>query len=157
MPRPVEADLALAPAVAHTLQSLAEFLGKPEAGLLEAFLEGSTEAERVAKGQKIATPRLLVDDRRLYSMAYDVWTSATPAQKDHLRGFSAELLSLAVHHAIELDASSLRQARAQGPHRPARAAGRLSSPRETGARFRAKTAKDRQAVDSALPISTHSP
>ena len=104
MPRPVEADLALAPAPAHTLQSLADALGKPEAGLLEAFLEGSTEAERVAKGQKIATPRLLVDDRRLYSMAYDVWTSATPAQKDHLRGFSAELLSLAVHHAIELEA-----------------------------------------------------
>ena len=115
MPKPVEADLA--PAPAHTLQSLADALGKPEAGLLEAFLEGSTEAERVAKGQKIATPRLLVDDRRLYSMAYDVWTSATPAQKDHLRGFSAELLSLAVHRpgGVPRARSGRRNQRLVGP------------------------------------------
>jgi hypothetical protein len=103
MPKPID-DEDLAPAPAPTLQALAEALGKPDPGLLEAFLEGSTEAERVEKGQEIATPRLLVDDRRLYSMAYDVWTTATPAQKNHLRGFSAELLSLAVHHAIELEA-----------------------------------------------------
>ncbi len=102
MPKLLEEDLT--PAPARTLPSLAEVLGKPDSGLLEAFLEGSTEAERVEKGQEIATPRLLIDDRRLYSMAYDVWASATPEQKNHLRGFSAELLSLAVHHAIELEA-----------------------------------------------------
>ncbi len=103
MPKPVvEQDLA--PAPAHTLPSLAEALGKPDAGLLEALLEGSTDAELVKLGQDFATPRLLTDDRRLYSTAYDVWTGATDEQKDHLRGFSAELLSVAVHHAIELEA-----------------------------------------------------
>ena len=94
----------LAPAPAHTLPSLAQALGAPDPDLLEAILEGSTEAERVALGQQIATPRLLTDDRRLYSMAYDVWTAATPEQRGRLRGFSPELLSVAVHHAIELEA-----------------------------------------------------
>jgi hypothetical protein len=109
----VEQDLA--PAPAHTLPSLAEALGKPDAGLLEALLEGSTDADLVALGQEFATPRLLTDDRRLYSMAYDVWTRATAEQKDHLRGFSADLLSVAVHHAIELEAM-LAEHEGRGAH-----------------------------------------
>ncbi len=102
MAKPIVDDLATSPA--HTLPSLAEALGKPDPDLLEALLEGSTEAERVTLGQSIATPRLLTDDRRLFSIAYDVWTVATPEQKSRLRGFSPELLSVAVHHAIELEA-----------------------------------------------------
>ena len=94
----------LTPAPAHTLPSLAKSLGPPEPELLAALLEGATEAELVELGQSIATPRLLTDDRRLFSTAYDVYTQATPEQKGHLRGFSLELLSLAVHHAIELEA-----------------------------------------------------
>jgi hypothetical protein len=105
----------LAPAPAHTLPSLAEVLGAPDPGLLEALLEGSTEAERVALGQEIATPRLLTDDRRLYSTAYDVWMSATAEQKSRLRGFSPELLSVAVHHALELE-TLLAQHEGRGVH-----------------------------------------
>ena len=105
----------LAPAPAHTLPSLAEALGTPDPDLLEALLEGSTEAERVTLGQEIATPRLLTDDRRLYSLAYDVWTSATPEHKNRLRGVSAELLSVAVPHAIELEAL-LAQHEGRGVH-----------------------------------------
>lgn len=93
----------VSPAPAHTLPSLAKALGAPEPELLAALLEGATEADLVALGQKIATPRLLTDDRRLYSLAYDVYTQATAEQKSHLRGFSLELLGLAVHHAIELE------------------------------------------------------
>jgi hypothetical protein len=54
----------------HTLPSLAKALGTPDPKLLEALLEGATEPELVALGQSIATPRLLTDDRRLYSTAY---------------------------------------------------------------------------------------
>ena len=92
------------PPPAHTLPSLAKVLGAPPPGLLAVLLEGATEAGLVEEGRDIATPRLLIDDRRLYSMAYDVWQKATPEQKNRLRGFSPELLSLAVHHALELEA-----------------------------------------------------
>ncbi|MFS8067446.1 MAG: hypothetical protein ACMG6S_13880 [Byssovorax sp.] len=95
---------ALAPTPAHTLPSLAKALGPADPDLLAALLEGATEADLVALGQTIATPRLLTDDRRLYSTAYDVYTQATSEQKGRLRGFSLELLGLAVHHAIELEA-----------------------------------------------------
>jgi hypothetical protein len=114
MPKPV-VDEDPGPAPAHTLPSLAEALGKPDAGLLEALLEGASDAELVKLGQDIATPRLLTDDRRLYSIAYSVWTNATAEQKDHLRGFSAELLSVAVHHAIELEAM-LAEHEGRGAH-----------------------------------------
>ena len=99
-----DSDSTSTPTPPHTLPSLAKLLGPPEPGLLDALLEGASEADLVALGQRIATSRLLTDDRRLYSLAYDVYTGATPAQKDHLRGFSLELLGLAVHHAIELEA-----------------------------------------------------
>lgn len=95
------ADADAAPA--HTLPSLAKALGAPAPELLAALLEGASEEDLVELGRKIATPRLLTDDRRLYSLAYDVYTRATPQQKRHLRGFSLELLGLAVHHAIELE------------------------------------------------------
>jgi hypothetical protein len=65
----------------------------PGPEFLAALLEGATEAELVALGQSIATPRLLTDDRRIFSTAYDVYTQATPEQKGHLRSFSLELLS----------------------------------------------------------------
>jgi hypothetical protein len=94
---------ASATPIAHTLQSLAKALGTPDPALLPALLEGATDADLVALGRTITTPRLLTDDRRLYSIAYDVYTQATADQKNHLRGFSLELLGLAVHHAIELE------------------------------------------------------
>jgi hypothetical protein len=98
------ATAASAAPIAHTLASLAKALGAPAPDLLPALLEGATDADLVALGNTIATPRLLTDDRRLFSLAYDVYTQATPQQKNHLRGFSLELLGLAVHHAIELEA-----------------------------------------------------
>jgi hypothetical protein len=94
---------ASAAPIAHTLPSLAKALGTPDPDLLPALLEGATDVDLVALGNTIATPRLLTDDRRLFSIAYDVYTQATPQQKNHLRGFSLELLGLAVHHAIELE------------------------------------------------------
>jgi hypothetical protein len=92
------------PAPLHTLESIAKALGPPEASLLEAVLEGASDADLVDLGRQIASERIVTDDKRLYSMAYDVWNHATHAQKDNLRGFSQELLSLAVHHALELEA-----------------------------------------------------
>ncbi|MDI1480510.1 hypothetical protein [Polyangium sp. y55x31] len=88
----------------HTLASLASALGTPDPALLAALLDGTTEAQLVAKGKHVASSRVLTDVRRLYSLAYSFWQSATPAQKEALRGFSAELLSVAVHQALALDA-----------------------------------------------------
>ncbi|MDC3956300.1 hypothetical protein [Polyangium jinanense] len=88
----------------HTLASLASALGAPDPALLDALLDGTTEAQLVAKGKHIASSRVLTDVRRLYALAYSFWESATVAQKETLRGFSAELLSVAVHQAIALDA-----------------------------------------------------
>jgi hypothetical protein len=73
---------------------------------------------RDCQARPLGRPRRLTDDRRLYTIAYDVHIEATADQKNHLRGFSAP--------RPDLDAPLLRQVRPQGPRRPARAAGRLS-------------------------------
>ena len=88
----------------HTLASIASALGTPDPALLDAWLDGASEAQLVAKGNQIASARVLTDVRRLYALAYSFWQSATDTQKEALRGFSPELLSIAVHQALALDA-----------------------------------------------------
>ncbi len=87
----------------HTLENIAAALGKPDPSLLEALLDGTTEAQLVGKGNKIASPRVITDMRRLYAHAYSFWQSASDAQKETLRGFSPELLAVAVEEALGLE------------------------------------------------------
>lgn len=86
-----------------TLESLAAKLGKPEPGLLEALLDGTTEAQLVARGRQIASSRVLTDMRRLYATAYACWSGASQDKREKLRGFSPELLALAVEQALVLE------------------------------------------------------
>jgi hypothetical protein len=87
---------------AHTLDSIAAALGPADPALEAALLEGADDAALVALGRTIKSPHLVTDERRLYSIAFDVWQNATPEQKDNLRGFSPELLAVAVAHARKL-------------------------------------------------------
>ncbi|APR82467.1 Hypothetical protein A7982_07816 [Minicystis rosea] len=48
----------------------------------------------------------MTDAKRLYSIAFDVWQNATPAQKQSLRGISPELLAIGVARARKLAAMS---------------------------------------------------
>ncbi|AUX38534.1 MULTISPECIES: hypothetical protein [Sorangium] len=86
-----------------TLEALAERLGKPEPGLLEALLDGATEAQLVERGRQIASSRVLTDMRRLYATAHACWDGASKDRREKLRGFSPELLALAVEQAIALE------------------------------------------------------
>lgn len=109
----------------HTLSSLAEVLGPPDDELEEALLDGASDADLVAVGRTIASPHIVTDARRLYSLAFDVWQNASDAQKERLRGFSPELLGIAVAHASKLhDMASEHEDRAAaaGTAREARAA-----------------------------------
>jgi hypothetical protein len=103
MPKPITPPAAPDDPPAHTLPSILDALPAPDPDLEAALLEGATDASLVAVGRTIASPHLITDERRLYSIALDVWQGATPEQKDHLRGFSEELLSVAVAHAIKLE------------------------------------------------------
>src|SRR5262245_9492798 len=86
----------------HTLQSIASALGPADPELEAALLDGASDADLVAQGRSIASPHIITDEKRLYSLAFDFWQSATPSQKDRLRGFSDELLAVAVAHALKL-------------------------------------------------------
>ncbi|WP_437590029.1 hypothetical protein [Sorangium sp. So ce1000] len=86
-----------------TLESLADRLGKPEPGLLEALLDGTTESQLVERGRQIASSRVLTDMRRLYATAHACWSSASKDKRETLRGFSPELLALAVEQALALE------------------------------------------------------
>ncbi|WP_437484980.1 hypothetical protein WME75_46380 [Sorangium sp. So ce1014] len=86
-----------------TLEALAAKLGKPEPGLLEALLDGTTEARLVERGRQIASSRVLTDMRRLYATAHACWSGASNDKREKLRGFSPELLALAVEQALALE------------------------------------------------------
>jgi hypothetical protein len=83
-------------------------VGPAKPDKLAAILEGTSNDELVAKGAGIATSRLVTDGVRLYQAALDFFAGATPAQIKLVRGASAELIGVGVHH---LD--SLRKLEAQ--------------------------------------------
>ena len=85
-----------------SLAQLQEALGQPDPGLDTAFFHGVADADLVAVGQRIGTPKILSDARRLYPTAFEFWGHATEPQRDRLLGFSLPLLGIAVGHAITL-------------------------------------------------------
>jgi hypothetical protein len=93
----------------HTLEVLAEEVGKPKLSLLPSLLAGSSDADLVKVGRTIATTRIVVDTARLYRQAWTWWKDATPEQQKLVRGVTKPLLVLAVHQAYQLEL--LRQKR----------------------------------------------
>jgi hypothetical protein len=85
------------------LATLAAELGEPPATLLEGRLAGMTNAELLALGKTISSQRIVTDATRIYHQAWDFWSKATAPQKKLLRGFSRELLAVAVHEAMRLE------------------------------------------------------
>jgi hypothetical protein len=88
-----------------TLTELRAALPTPPAALVATLLADLDKAELVALGAQIASERVLVDDRRIYGLAHAFLSKATDAQKDALVGFSGELLAVAVHQALALEAA----------------------------------------------------
>jgi hypothetical protein len=93
----------------HTLEVLAEEVGKPKLSLLPSILAGSTDADLIKIGRTIATSRIVVDTARLYRQAFLWWKDATPAHQKLVRGVTKPLLVLAIHQAYQLEL--LRQQR----------------------------------------------
>ncbi|MFI5298367.1 MAG: hypothetical protein ACHREM_09735 [Polyangiales bacterium] len=86
----------------HTLEQLCEQLGAADTSLLDAVLDAYAREAFIALGAQIDSDRVIADATRIYSHAYDVWSSATERQRDVLIGFSPELLSVAVDRAFAL-------------------------------------------------------
>jgi hypothetical protein len=86
----------------HSLEVLCEHLGAADTSLLDAVLEAYPREAFIALGAQIESDRVIADTSRIYSHAYDVWTTATTRQRDVLVGFSPELLSVAVDRAYAL-------------------------------------------------------
>jgi len=93
----------------HTLEVLADEVGKPNLALLPSLLAGSSDADLIKIGRTIATSRIVVDTARLYRQAWVWWKDAAPAQQKLVRGVTKPLLVLAVHQAYQLEL--LRQKR----------------------------------------------
>lgn len=89
---------------AHVLRDLAAKVGKPDAKLLAGLLAGTSDAELVAVGKTIDTSRIVKDASRIYAEAWAWWSSASAAERRLVRGVSHELLAIAVHEAVELEA-----------------------------------------------------
>lgn len=88
-----------------TLAELKDALPAPSTDLVAKLLADLDKAELVALGAQIASERVLVDDRRVYGLAHAFWSKASDAQKATLVGFSEELLAVAVHQALALEAA----------------------------------------------------
>lgn len=86
----------------HTLEILAAKVGTPQAGLLDALIAGTDNEQLTGKGREIATARLITDGVRLYQEAHNFLSAASIAQKKSLKGFSAPLLAVAIHHLLAL-------------------------------------------------------
>lgn len=86
----------------HSLEELCEHLGAADTALLDAVLDAFPREAFIALGAQIESDRVIADTSRIYSHAYDFWTTATLRQRDVLVGFSPELLSVAVDRAYAL-------------------------------------------------------
>ncbi|MEI7894174.1 MAG: hypothetical protein WCI05_13860 [Myxococcales bacterium] len=87
----------------YTLAALVAEHGTAAVEEVEAFLEGATDAELVAEGAKVATPRITTDTTRLYGIASNTWRRATPVQRSSLAGCSDDRLRISVWCAAEGD------------------------------------------------------
>ncbi len=95
-------SVALSNEPTRTLPELRTDVGEPDPVLEEALFHNVSDAQLIAQGQRIASPRILTDARRIYPTAFEFWTQASPVQRSRLRGFSLPLLSIAVGHALTL-------------------------------------------------------
>src|SRR5438105_3876891 len=87
----------------YALDALAATVGVSDHALLDAVLAGTTEVGLVELGSTIDTERIVTDTARIYGQAHDFWQQANAGQKKKLRGYSPELLALAVHQALALE------------------------------------------------------
>ena len=88
---------------AFALAALRKELGAPNAKLLPALLQETSDDALVELGQKIGSGRVILDATRLYGRAFTFYKSATAAQRLLLRGFSQDLLVLGVDQALQLE------------------------------------------------------
>ena len=86
-----------------TLEQLGKSLGTPAPELLEAIAPPATYDDLIDVGRQIKSSRIITDMRRIYALAFTVWSKATDEQKDALVGFSPELLALGVDRALALE------------------------------------------------------
>lgn len=86
----------------YTLDELSSRLGTPDPETLAALTPHDEKDALIRLGAEIKSSRILIDESRIYSLAYEVFSRATPSQKLALVGFSNELLAVAVFLAVAL-------------------------------------------------------
>ena len=90
-PAPEEFDIT----AVYTLEELVEDHGFASVEEVDAYLEGATHEELVAKGAEVATERISRDASRIYGIAGVIRERATPAQEELLPA-----VTLSIHHNL---------------------------------------------------------
>lgn len=86
-----------------TLDEIAQALGPVEPEALAAFNPPESQEAFREMGAQIASDRVLLDMNRILGTAFVFWKKATPQQQKILKGFSPELLGVAVDRALALE------------------------------------------------------
>lgn len=85
----------------YTLEELVARYGPATVDDILAYLEGATNEALVADGADVATERINRDAPRLYGIATDFFTIATPEQLDFIPGVTEDFLRAAIWSAYQ--------------------------------------------------------
>lgn len=85
------------------LDQMAHALGPADPEVLAALNPAESQEAFRAIGSQIASERVLIDINRILGTAFVFWTQASPQQKKTIKGFSRELLAVAVDRALALE------------------------------------------------------
>jgi len=85
------------------LDQMAAALGPADSESLAALNPPESQETFRQIGAQISSERVLIDMNRILGTAFVFWSKATPQQKRTLRGFSSELLAVAVDRALALE------------------------------------------------------
>lgn len=101
------------PSAVHQVESLYRQLGRAEAGLLEAALEGVDAKRALDRALAEPTPQLVEQAYAVCLEAHSAFQRYSSTQRAHLRGFSLQLLALAAEQALLLERTHTEYERKQ--------------------------------------------
>jgi hypothetical protein len=101
------------PSAVHQVEALYRSLGRPEAGLLEAALEGVDAKRALDRALAEPTAQLVEQAYATCLEAHSAFQRYSQAQRSQLRGFSLQLLALATEQALSLERAHIEYERRQ--------------------------------------------
>lgn len=109
------------PSAVHQVESLYRQLGRAEAGLLEAALEGVDAKRALDRALSEPTAQLVEQAYAICLEAHAAFQRYSTSQRSHVRGFSLQLLALAAEQSLLLDRTLTEYDRKQKEQEDAKA------------------------------------